>query len=922
MGWRKLIDEASEANALLDSQIAEFIGCGDQCVRWGAILVKGRLDQGSMNARASPLLLVFLAPWSLLSDSSGISESIPSGDAVSPPPGCTSATRLEANDFLTPTGALDLMGLQRNGREGAVDLTGSEVHMNVDPNHQGSLIVSNMSSQEEYEDLLWWDGFQGSLVEDRVLAVAVYNGDVIAGGYFQSAGGVPGTTYIARWDGTSWNAMGNGEVNDEVEALAVYQGNLYAGGGFRTSGGAPSGSILRWDGSRWNGLPQRGLNSTVRALLVYGTDLIVAGGFTQVNEGIPVSHVARWNGTSWDSLGAGLGSGFSDPVLALTEHNGSLIAGGGFTTAGGTPVNHIARWNGSSWVPLGSGTNGSVWALTSYQQFLVAGGSFTMAGSTPGTAYLAQWDGTSWQPVGGGVNYEVYALAKQGGNLIAGGYFWTAGGIPASGIARWDGTSWSSVGTGITACCGLAQVEEVFVQGDSLFVGGVFGEAGSEEAFNIAVWDGASWHGEMSQSGEGLSGSGRAMVPYNGSLVVGGTFIWAGKKKVWAIAQWDGTSWYGLGSGMNGMVAALAVYGTDLIAGGYFTNAGGVSANYIARWDGTAWYPLGTGMNAPVDALVVHNGALYVGGRFSQAGGQPANLIAKWDGSSWSALGPGLGPSYARVEALTVYDNALVAGGDFETASGLPAKAVARWDGVSWNGLGGGMAAFDNGGFPYTPLIWGLENYEGSLVAVGTFTIAGGTPAKYAARWNGAVWDSMGTPGSVVFSITAHQGSLFLGRGYPACVMFWNGHAWDALGSGFYPSWAYALTSYAGSLYATGLFQIAGNNPSIYIGMWTANRTGIREGDKAPALKVHPNPVRSQTRVVYQLEESGLVRLAVYDVEGRRVAVLFEGSQGQGQHTGVWNGFDERGKRLRSGLYYLEFKSKSHTIVQKLVLIP
>jgi hypothetical protein len=56
--------------------------------------------------------------------------------------------------------------------------------------------------------------------------------------------------------------------------------------------------------------------------------------------------------------------------------NGDIVAGGEFTTAGGLTASRIARWNGSSWSPLGAGMNGPVHALTVMPNGdLVAGGA-------------------------------------------------------------------------------------------------------------------------------------------------------------------------------------------------------------------------------------------------------------------------------------------------------------------------------------------------------------------------------------------------------------------------------------------------------------------------------------------------------------------------------------------------------------------
>ena len=70
------------------------------------------------------------------------------------------------------------------------------------------------------------------------------NGDVIAGGFFTNAGGVPANR-IARWGGSSWSPVGSG-MDDYVSSLAVWpSGALVAAGGFLTAGGSVSAYVAR-----------------------------------------------------------------------------------------------------------------------------------------------------------------------------------------------------------------------------------------------------------------------------------------------------------------------------------------------------------------------------------------------------------------------------------------------------------------------------------------------------------------------------------------------------------------------------------------------------------------------------------------------------------------------------------------------------
>jgi hypothetical protein len=205
-----------------------------------------------------------------------------------------------------------------------------------------------------------------------VYCLTVYNGSLIAGGSFTTAGG-GAANRIARWNGSNWQQLGSG-MNGNVNALTVYNGELIAGGGFTTAGGVAADSIDRWDGSSWQPLGS-GINNYVSTLTVYNGELI-AGGFFATAGGVDANSIARWDGTSWQTLG----SGMNKSVSALTVYNGELIAGGSFTTAGGVAANRIARWNGGSWQTLGSGMNNNVCDLTVYNGELIAGGYFTTAG--------------------------------------------------------------------------------------------------------------------------------------------------------------------------------------------------------------------------------------------------------------------------------------------------------------------------------------------------------------------------------------------------------------------------------------------------------------------------------------------------------------------------------------------------------------
>jgi hypothetical protein len=336
-----------------------------------------------------------------------------------------------------------------------------------------------------------WSNMAGGM-NDWVFSSVVYQGELIVGGKFTSAGGVD-ANYIAKWDGSGWSPLGTG-MNGKVNALTVYNGFLVAGGEFTMAGGLEVNFIAQWDGTSWSD-ELGGVGSTVAALTIYGTDLIVGGYFIEADN-LPVNYIAKRNGNGWSSLGSGM-SGGEGQVMALTVYNNELIAGGFFITAGGVPANHIAKWNGTSWSSLGTGTaNGIsniVYSLTPYGTKLVAGGLFLSAGGVPAN-HIAMWNGSSWSALGSGmagIFYQyVLALTVYNGDLVAGGYFTEAGGSTVNGIAKWDGSSWSGLNGGFFyGGSNVFGSNTLCVYGTDLIAGGLFSSAGSTSASHIASWN-------------------------------------------------------------------------------------------------------------------------------------------------------------------------------------------------------------------------------------------------------------------------------------------------------------------------------------------------------------------------------------------------------------------------------------------------
>ncbi|MBM3287105.1 MAG: T9SS type A sorting domain-containing protein [Candidatus Eisenbacteria bacterium] len=82
-----------------------------------------------------------------------------------------------------------------------------------------------------------------------------------------------------------------------------------------------------------------------------------------------------------------------------------------------------------------------------------------------------------------------------------------------------------------------------------------------------------------------------------------------------------------------------------------------------------------------------------------------------------------------------------------------------------------------------------------------------------------------------------------------------------------------------------------------------------------------PNPTRGSTSIRYSLPRKGDVRLQVFDLAGRRVRVLHDGPAGGGTKVLVWDGTNEQGRAVASGVYFLRLTWRDRSASGRVVLL-
>jgi hypothetical protein len=101
--------------------------------------------------------------------------------------------------------------------------------------------------------------------------------------------------------------------------------------------------------------------------------------------------------------------------------------------------------------------------------------------------------------------------------------------------------------------------------------------------------------------------------------------------------------------------------------------------------------------------------------------------------------------------------------------------------------------------------------------------------------------------------------------------------------------------------------------------------TAVDQVPAAPAAmslhQNHPNPFNPATTIAFSLPRAAQVELAIYAVDGRRVATLLQQDLQAGRHEVTWQGRDTAGQAVASGAYFYRLSAEGQVQVRRMVLI-
>ena len=159
---------------------------------------------------------------------------------------------------------------------------------------------------------------------------------------------------------------------------------------------------------------------------------------------------------------------------------------------------------------------------------------------------------------------------------------------------------------------------------------------------------------------------------------------------------------------------------------------------------------------------------------------------------------------------------------------------------------------------------------------------------------------------------------------YPADKMIYvgmeNGHKVGKIGLLFYNDYTWGANAQSPPAHPTN-----DGGQVMFMELMIGSSTSS-EDDSAPVLNRllnpnYPNPFNPETNISFDMPQAGPARLDIYNVKGQLVKTLFDGTAAFGRNSMIWNGTDDSGSAVTSGVYFYRLTTTGHSETRKMMLM-
>lgn len=373
------------------------------------------------------------------------------------------------------------------------------------------------------------------------------------------------------------------------------------------------------------------------------------------------------------------------------------------------------------------------------------------------------------------------------------------------------------------------------------------------------------------------------------------------------VKHYNGVSWVQDGGSLN-MSAAQSAYvceiavfnGTPYVS--WQESNGTANQIYVKHYNGSAWIQdngslnVNTGQSASGPRMDISNGTPYV--TWWEFSGVVQIYVKHFTGTSWVQDGGGLN---VNVSQSARYSDIAISNGTpyvtWKEYNGFTDQIyVKHYNGSGWEQDGGSLNINTNQ-YVYYPAIAASD----SPPYVAWREQLGAMFQIYVKHYNGSGWEQAGGSLNVNAAQSAYSPSIVISNGTP------------------YATW-HESNGDADQIYVKHYVAFMPTVTPTSIATPTSIVTPTPDPEVAPLFKIAHALVRvsrgESAKMLVNLTRSGQVRLQIYDLTGRRITTLWDGSLGAGSHEILWDGAN-----AGSGTYFVYFEAEGQKASGKLVLV-
>ncbi len=414
----------------------------------------------------------------------------------------------------------------------------------------------------------------------------------------------------------------------------------------------------------------------------------------------------------------------------------------------------------------------------------------------------------------------------------------------------------------------------------------------------------------------------------------------------------DGTKWFGTSQGLiefDGTNWRMHNTNTSQIPssmiwdmafdpeGNLWVVTAGIDGNGFAKFDGTDWtvyssHSIGfPAMENHFSAILFEpNGTMWLGA-YAQLEGGLLRLDTDGDWTLFTATNTNYGLLGNRINDLSRDSEGNIWASTVGPGPAFPEMAggISKFDGENWT-------AYQHSDLPFqVDPIHSFPDYSLLCDSMGNIWVSKMYPWSNngyggLAKYDGDSWEhyyhfNSGLPNDTVKTIAEdNYGNIWTGHHgtYGGTIGKFDGEDWTE-----YSSFNSGLPENAG-IQSLAFDQF--NN--LYIGTWHAglvifNPDGVVSSDQnlisPPNIRAknYPNPFNPETTIEFSISADSHISIDIYNVKGNKVSRLSNAYYPVGTHSVLWNGRDDNGKVVPSGIYFAQIKSQSETLTHKMLLL-